>query len=179
MLATQGGVTQDFPLAQMWVDAPTLRIADGPDEVHKMTIARRERKTHDAGLLFGAATAEPSGEGESKRTVDEYGVQTFTVTSPDGVVDQLVIIPQSLREHDKILATILKSHGYPGDVADFQRSSEPAGGEAVAGYNYGFTWCNLRQTGYLLHSVLGGPVVSQWTHRNVYGQLTLGNPAYG
>jgi acyl-CoA dehydrogenase len=40
------GVTQDTPLAQMWVHARTLRIADGPDEVHKMTIARREIKKH-------------------------------------------------------------------------------------------------------------------------------------
>ena len=40
------GVTQDTPLAQMWVHARTLRIADGPDEVHKMTIARRELKKY-------------------------------------------------------------------------------------------------------------------------------------
>jgi acyl-CoA dehydrogenase len=43
-----GGVTQDFPLAQMWVHARTIRIADGPDEVHKMTIARSEIKKHAA-----------------------------------------------------------------------------------------------------------------------------------
>ncbi|MGH9059321.1 MAG: acyl-CoA dehydrogenase family protein [Acidimicrobiales bacterium] len=36
------GVTQYFPLAEMYAHMRTLRIADGPDEVHKMTIARRE-----------------------------------------------------------------------------------------------------------------------------------------
>jgi acyl-CoA dehydrogenase len=36
------GVCQDFPLARMYSAARALRIADGPDEVHKMTIARRE-----------------------------------------------------------------------------------------------------------------------------------------
>lgn len=50
-----GGVTQDFPLAQMWVHARTLRIADGPDEVHKMTIARRELKKYDAAFKMMAS----------------------------------------------------------------------------------------------------------------------------
>jgi acyl-CoA dehydrogenase len=36
------GVTQFFPLAEMYAHQRTLRLADGPDEVHKMTIARRE-----------------------------------------------------------------------------------------------------------------------------------------
>ncbi|WP_459547485.1 acyl-CoA dehydrogenase family protein [Nocardia sp. X0981] len=36
------GVTEDFPLASMYAHLRTLRIADGPDEVHKMTIARVE-----------------------------------------------------------------------------------------------------------------------------------------
>jgi acyl-CoA dehydrogenase len=39
-----GGVSQDFPLARMYAHLRTLRLADGPDEVHKMTIARRELK---------------------------------------------------------------------------------------------------------------------------------------
>ena len=41
------GVTQFFPLAEMYASIRTLRIADGPDEVHKMTIARREILKHD------------------------------------------------------------------------------------------------------------------------------------
>lgn len=36
------GVSEDFPLASMWAHARTLRIADGPDEVHVRTVARRE-----------------------------------------------------------------------------------------------------------------------------------------
>jgi len=36
------GVTQFTPLAEVYAQIRTLRIADGPDEVHKMTIARRE-----------------------------------------------------------------------------------------------------------------------------------------
>ena len=37
-----GGVSQDFPLADLWAQVRTLHLADGPDEVHKMAIARRE-----------------------------------------------------------------------------------------------------------------------------------------
>jgi acyl-CoA dehydrogenase len=36
------GVSQDFPLAYSYAGLRTLRLADGPDEVHKMSLARRE-----------------------------------------------------------------------------------------------------------------------------------------
>ena len=36
------GVSNDVPLAFMYAHVRSLRLADGPDEVHKMTIARRE-----------------------------------------------------------------------------------------------------------------------------------------
>ena len=37
-----GGVCDDFPLAAMWAAVRTLHLADGPDEVHRRTIARAE-----------------------------------------------------------------------------------------------------------------------------------------
>ncbi len=37
-----GGVCDDFPLAWMYAHLRTLRLADGPDEIHKRTIARQE-----------------------------------------------------------------------------------------------------------------------------------------
>jgi acyl-CoA dehydrogenase len=42
-----GGVGPDFPLARLYATVRTLRLADGPDEVHKMTIARAELRRHD------------------------------------------------------------------------------------------------------------------------------------
>jgi acyl-CoA dehydrogenase len=36
------GVSNDFPLARMYTSARALRIADGPDEVHLRSVARRE-----------------------------------------------------------------------------------------------------------------------------------------
>ncbi|QNS07150.1 acyl-CoA dehydrogenase family protein [Streptomyces xanthii] len=41
-----GGVSQDYPLAELWAAARTLRLADGPDEVHQRSLARRELKRY-------------------------------------------------------------------------------------------------------------------------------------
>ncbi len=40
------GVSDGFPLAADWAHARTLRLADGPDEVHAMAVARMELKEH-------------------------------------------------------------------------------------------------------------------------------------
>jgi acyl-CoA dehydrogenase len=42
------GVSDDFPLASMYAHQRTLRLADGPDEVHKRTIAQRELRKWQA-----------------------------------------------------------------------------------------------------------------------------------
>jgi acyl-CoA dehydrogenase len=41
-----GGISQDFPLAHLWASARTLRFADGPDEVHKRSLAWRELRKY-------------------------------------------------------------------------------------------------------------------------------------
>ncbi len=41
-----GGLSQDFPLAEMFAGIRTLRFADGPDEVHKASLARAELKKY-------------------------------------------------------------------------------------------------------------------------------------
>ena len=48
-----GGVSDDFPLAKMYAGVRTLRLADGPDEVHRMTIARQEirRRAVETGRM--------------------------------------------------------------------------------------------------------------------------------
>ncbi len=42
------GVSQDTPLAELYAQARMLQIADGPDEVHLMTLARRELRRYSA-----------------------------------------------------------------------------------------------------------------------------------
>ena len=53
-----GGVTSDFGLAKMYAGIRTLRLADGPDEVHNRTIARLEFKKY--------ADLTQAGAGEMK-----------------------------------------------------------------------------------------------------------------
>lgn len=38
------GVSQDTPLAYMWASARTMRLVDGPDEVHMLQLGRRESR---------------------------------------------------------------------------------------------------------------------------------------
>ncbi len=42
-----GGVSQEFPLAGMYAGQRTLRLADGPDEVHRASIAKLELKRYN------------------------------------------------------------------------------------------------------------------------------------
>lgn len=42
-----GGVSQDFPLSQFWIYARSLRLADGPDEVHFESVAKMELNSGD------------------------------------------------------------------------------------------------------------------------------------
>jgi acyl-CoA dehydrogenase len=62
------GMTEDTPLAAMWRFSRMLRLADGPDEVHKMVIARRElnrraKLAADEAESEGAAAPEPAKAG--------------------------------------------------------------------------------------------------------------------
>ena len=54
------GVTDDVPLAHFWAGLRALRLADGPDEVHLMTIARGELRRY-------------RGKGEAAHAEEERG----------------------------------------------------------------------------------------------------------
>ena len=52
------GVSDDVPLAQMYAYLRTLRIADGPDEVHVRSVARQELRRHRTPVPAQAKAAE-------------------------------------------------------------------------------------------------------------------------
>jgi acyl-CoA dehydrogenase len=58
-----GGMSGDWPLAAMYAHQRTLRLADGPDEVHKMTIARRELRRWDPSFRMDGPTPMAPGGG--------------------------------------------------------------------------------------------------------------------
>jgi hypothetical protein len=52
------GVTDDFPLGEMFAAIRTLRIADGPDEVHRALVAKLELRKYTArGMASAEATS--------------------------------------------------------------------------------------------------------------------------
>ena len=55
------GVSQDFVLAQSYANQRTLRLADGPDEVHRMAIAKLELARHQ--VLAAAELEAPVTRG--------------------------------------------------------------------------------------------------------------------
>ena len=55
------GMSDDTPLAGMWRFSRMLKVADGPDEVHKMVVARRElNKAAKAAEQSAAPAPEPA-----------------------------------------------------------------------------------------------------------------------
>ncbi|AVL98932.1 acyl-CoA dehydrogenase [Gordonia iterans] len=61
------GVTDDFPLAMAYAHIRTLRLADGPDEVHKRAIARRELRPYRDAAAVPEAVAGVSDDALSAR----------------------------------------------------------------------------------------------------------------
>src|SRR5262249_43974350 len=54
------GVSGDFPLAAMWAHTRTLRLADGPDEVHREAIARTELNRQPYSVVSGFSRTRPA-----------------------------------------------------------------------------------------------------------------------
>jgi acyl-CoA dehydrogenase len=64
------GVSQDTPLANMWAGIRTLRLADGPDEVHLQQMGRNENKRGKA------VTAKINGQrAKTEELMKQYGVK--------------------------------------------------------------------------------------------------------
>ncbi|KAI9661585.1 MAG: hypothetical protein M1821_008823 [Bathelium mastoideum] len=64
------GVSQETPLANMWAQGRTMRIVDGPDEVHLLQMGRNENRRADALRRKLAWQKE-----EAARVAERYGVK--------------------------------------------------------------------------------------------------------
>lgn len=64
------GVSQDTPLAGMWASGRTMRIVDGPDEVHMLQLGRNENK-RGANLLKRIQAQKE----KTKELLKKYGLQ--------------------------------------------------------------------------------------------------------
>jgi acyl-CoA dehydrogenase len=68
------GMSDDTPLAGMWRFSRMLKVADGPDEVHKMVIARRELN-HWAKRAEAEHGDSGSGDGAGRRADGDPAAQ--------------------------------------------------------------------------------------------------------
>lgn len=66
------GVSQDTPLANMWAQIRTLRLADGPDEVHLQQMGRNENRRGQA-----VTQKIQSQKQKTEQLLKQYGVQRF------------------------------------------------------------------------------------------------------
>ncbi|RMD44403.1 hypothetical protein DV735_g644, partial [Chaetothyriales sp. CBS 134920] len=74
------GVSQDTPLASMWANGRTMRIVDGPDEVHLLQLGRNEAKRGDA--LRSRINTQKE---KSKAILKQYGLEHRDVLQLDRV----------------------------------------------------------------------------------------------
>jgi acyl-CoA dehydrogenase len=73
-----GGVSQDTPLANMSSGARTMRIVDGPDEVHMLQLGRNENKRGKA--LLGKIEAQKQ---KTQALLKQYNMQERDILQLD------------------------------------------------------------------------------------------------
>ena len=69
------GVCQDTPLANMWAQIRTLKIADGPDEAHLQQMGKRENKERQEGVVAKLANQKKNAQS----LMDKYGAKETSV----------------------------------------------------------------------------------------------------
>ena len=87
------GISQDFPLAMLWANARSLRFADGPDEVHKRSLARRELRRYRRRRGRAAEWTGPTRRGRaSEERASERRGKLGGSSAPGGAKKQGVTI---------------------------------------------------------------------------------------
>ena len=75
------GMSDDTPLAGMWRFSRMLKVADGPDEVHKMVIARRELNRWAAEEADASANGAPA-DGRGRGLAGRLGLPSTPACGP-------------------------------------------------------------------------------------------------
>ena len=79
------GVTNDWPLAEMWGHARTLHLVDGPDEVHLQQIARRELRPYEGFRTRRRPwSGRPRHPGTSRTSSNRPRRRTLWIEIPSG-----------------------------------------------------------------------------------------------
>ncbi len=74
------GVCQDTPLASMWAHIRTIRIADGPDEVHLNQMGRRENRARAAECTDRIARQKKATAEMMKKSVSYNNAKFYSLT---------------------------------------------------------------------------------------------------
>ena len=73
------GTTHELPLAEMWMNVPSLALADGPTEVHRTTVAKQLLRQHTPSPgLFPTEHLPPRRDAAQKRYADVLAAYEVT-----------------------------------------------------------------------------------------------------
>jgi acyl-CoA dehydrogenase len=73
-----GGISQDTPLAAMWANGRTMRLVDGPDEVHLLQVGKNENKR---GNALRARIEQQNAR--AREMLASYGMQPIDILQLD------------------------------------------------------------------------------------------------
>src|SRR3954467_1581272 len=131
-----GGVSDDGPLASMYAPMRTLRLADGPDEVHKLTIRRGGPRAHAPARRSEMPEPAPRG----RNPYDTSGVERGAdgVARYRGRPDSLVhMLRATVERHPDGLAVAEIGGGQVTYRELWERAARVAGGLRAEGVERG------------------------------------------
>ena len=146
-----GGLSDDFPLAAAWTAARSLRLADGPDEVHRGVVARLELGKYGAPMRRVLVTGAASGLGAALTAAFARAGDEVLATGPAGPARR----PRPLRRCTLRRRLGGRARARRGDLGRPRRAGQQRRASPAAG---GSTWRRWTSgSGSRDQPVRGGP----------------------